>query len=151
MALNGFSKNIFADLDGVYKDMAIKADDQILESEIMNFADISSPEDMKNRIEKIKQKFEKIKAQIQNVQEQTMRKYQTEMKELLSKKSEEKKKQLEVLTFMNHTGFDKIPKELSDSIIAEIQGETLKIPGLDMNIKNIDLKNGNFGEDAIHQ
>jgi hypothetical protein len=44
-----------------------------------------------------------------------------------------------------------IPKELSDSIIAEIQGESLKIPGLDMNIKNIDLKNGNFGEDAMYQ
>lgn len=121
--------------------MAIKAEDQIKESDIMNFTDISSPEDMKNRIEKIKEKFEHIKAQIQEVQEQTMKKYQTEMRELLNRKSNEKKKQLEVLNFMKDSGFDLIPKEFSDSIIADIQGESLKIPGLDLNIKNIDLKN----------
>lgn len=106
---------------------------------------------MRQKVERIKEKFEHIKTQIQEAQAQTIKKYQIETKELLSRKSDEKKKQLEVLNFMKGSGFVLIPKELSDSIIADIQGESLKIPGLDMNIKNIDHKNGNFGEDAIHK
>jgi len=55
-------------------------------------------------------------------------KSQTEVKGLLSKNSEVKEKQLEVLNFMRSSGFDLIPKEISDKLIREVQGGTLKIP-----------------------
>jgi hypothetical protein len=55
-------------------------------------------------------------------------KSQTEVKGLLSKNSETKEKQLEVLNFMRSSGFDLIPKEISDKLIREVQGETLNIP-----------------------
>jgi len=55
-------------------------------------------------------------------------KSQTEVKELLSRNSEAKEKQLEVLNFMRSSGFDLIPKEISDKLIREVQGETLHIP-----------------------
>jgi hypothetical protein len=52
---------------------------------------------------------------------------------------------------MRSSGFDLIPKEISDKLIREVQGETLNIPWLDLNVKNIDLKNWNFWEDSIHK
>ncbi len=78
-------------------------------------------------------------------------KYEEDTKRLLTMKSEEKKKQIEVLSFMQNSGFDLIPKEITDSILREVQGGTLAIPWLDMNVKNIDLKNGKFGENAIYR
>jgi hypothetical protein len=135
----------------MYERMGIKSDIQVKEVDFSELVNASSESDLRQKVERIKEKFEHIKTQIQEAQAQTIKKYQIETKELLTRKSDEKKKQLEVLNFMKGSGFDLIPKELSDSIIAEIQGESLKIPGLDMNIKNIDLKNGNFGEDAMYQ
>lgn len=135
----------------MYDKMGINSDIQVKETDFAELVNASSETDLRQKVERIKEKFEHIKAQIQEAQAQTIKKYQIETKELLSRKSDEKKKQLEVLNFMRGSGFDLIPKELSDSIIAEIQAESLKIPGLDMNIKNLDLKNGNFGEDSIHK
>ncbi len=66
----------------------------------------------------------------------------------MSRKAEEKEKQLEVLKFMRASGFDLIPKEITDKIIRELQSNVLTIPGLELSTKNIDLKNGNFGESA---
>lgn len=57
-----------------------------------------------------------------------MDKSQIEVKGLLSKNSEAKEKELEVLNFMRSSGFDLIPKEISDKLIREVQGETLNIP-----------------------
>lgn len=135
----------------MYDKMGIKSDIQVKETDFAELVNASSESDLRQKLERIKEKFEHIKTQIQEAQAQTIKKYQTETKELLSRKSDEKKKQLEVLNFMRGSGFDLIPKELSDSIIADIQAESLKIPGLDMNIKNLDIKNGNFGEDSIHK
>lgn len=149
--INNISKGIFSEANDMYEKMGIKSDIQVKEADFTELANISSESDLRQKVENIKDKFEHIKVQIQEAQAQTIKKYQIETKELLTRKSDEKKKQLEVLNFMKGSGFDLIPKELSDSIIAEIQGESLKIPGLNMNIKNIDLKNGNFGEDAMYQ
>lgn len=150
-AVSGFSKGLFDELDDVYKNMNIKPDIQIKESDIASFENINSADELRLKITNIKDKLEKIKTHIQEVQTWILDKSQTEVKELLSKNSEAKEKQLEVLNFMRSSGFDLIPKEISDKLIREVQGETLNIPWLDLNIKNIDLKMGNFGEDTIHK
>ena len=150
-AVSGFSKGLFDELDDVYKNMNIKPDIQIKESDIASFENINSADELRLKITNVKDKLEKIKTHIQEVQTWILDKSQTEVKELLSKNSEAKEKQLEVLNFMRSSGFDLIPKEISDKLIREVQGETLNIPWLDLNIKNIDLKMGNFGEDTIHK
>lgn len=150
-AVSGFSKGLFDELDDVYKNMNIKPDIQIKESDIASFENINSADELRLKITNVKDKLEKIKTHIQEVQTWILDKSQTEMKELLSRNSEAKEKQLEVLNFMRSSGFDLIPKEISDKLIREVQGETLKIPWLDLNVKNIDLKNWNFWEDSIHK
>lgn len=150
-AVSGFSKGLFDELDDVYKNMNIKPDIQIKESDISSFTNINSADELRLKITNVKDKLEKIKTHIQEVQTWILDKSQTEVKELLSKNSEAKEKQLEVLNFMRSSGFDLIPKEISDKLIREVQGETLNIPWLDLNIKNIDLKNWNFWEDTIHK
>ena len=150
-AVSGFSKGLFDELDDVYKNMNIKPDIQIKESDIASFENINSADELRLKITNVKDKLEKIKTHIQEVQTWILDKSQTEVKGLLSRNSEAKEKQLEVLNFMRSSGFDLIPKEISDKLIREVQGETLNIPWLDLNIKNIDLKMGNFGEDTIHK
>lgn len=150
-AVTGFSKGLFDELDDVYKNMNIKSDIQIKESDIASFTNINSADELRLKITNVKDKLEKIKTHIQEVQTWILDKSQTEVKELLSRNSEAKEKQLEVLNFMRSSGFDLIPKEISDKLIREVQGETLNIPWLDLNIKNIDLKNWNFWEDTIYK
>lgn len=147
----GFSKGLFDELDDMYKKMNIKSDIQIKEADISSFANINSADELRLKITNVKDKLEKIKAHIQKAQTLVLNKYQTEVKDLLSRNAEAKERQLEVLNFMRSSGFDLIPKEISDKLIREMQGETLHIPWLYMNAKNIDLKNGNFGESSSHK
>lgn len=112
----------------MYKQTGIKSDDQITQADIQSLADINSPADLKQKIEYIKEKLQKIKTHIQEMQAKIADKYEEDTKKLLTMKSEEKKKQVEVLSFMQSSGFDLIPKEITDSILREVHGGTLVIP-----------------------
>lgn len=150
-SISNFSKNIFTELDEVYEKTGIKSDIQIKESDISSFADIKSENDLKQKIDNFKNKIEKIKAQLVEIQNEITDKYQTQIKESLTLKSKEKEKQVEVLNFMRDSGFDLIPKEISDKFIQQLQANTLNIPWLDLDTKNINLKNGNFGESVLYK
>lgn len=150
-SISNFSKNIFTELDEVYEKTGIKSDIQIKESDISSFADIKSENDLKQKIDNFKNKIEKIKAQLVETQNEITNKYQTQIKESLTLKSKEKEKQVEVLNFMRDSGFDLIPKEISDKFIQQLQANTLNIPWLDLDAKNINLKNGNFGESVLYK
>lgn len=84
----------------MYEQMGIKSDIQVKEADFSALVNTSSENDLRQKVENIKEKFEHIKVQILETQAQTIKKYQIETKELLSRKSDEKKKQLEVLNFM---------------------------------------------------
>lgn len=144
--VNNFSKDVFSSLDDVYEQMDIKAEYQIKEYDISSFTDINSPNDLKLKIENIKEKFSKIESQVWDKQTLVLNNYQTEVKELIEIKSETKEKQLKVLEFMKNSGFDLIPKDITDRIIEELKSNTLIIPWLDLSVANIDLKNWNFWE-----
>ena len=150
-SISNFSKNIFTELDEVYEKTGIKSDIQIKEKDISSFADIKSENDLKQKIDNFKNKIEKIKAQLVETQNEITDKYQTQIKESLTLKSKEKEKQVEVLNFMRDSGFDLIPKEISDKFIQQLQANTLNIPWLDLDTKNINLKNGNFGESVLYK
>ena len=150
-SISNFSKNIFTELDEVYEKTGIKSDIQIKESDISSFTDIKSENDLKQKIDNFKNKIEKIKAQLVETQNEITNKYQTQIKESLTLKSKEKEKQVEVLNFMRDSGFDLIPKEISDKFIQQLQSNTLNIPWLDLDTKNINLKNGNFWESVLYK
>lgn len=150
-SISNFSRNIFTELDEVYEKTGIKSDIQIKESDINSFTDVKSENDLKQKIDNFKNKIEKIKAQLVETQNEITNKYQTQIKESLTLKSKEKEKQVEVLNFMRDSGFDLIPKEISDKFIQQLQANTLNIPWLDLDTKNINLKNGNFGESVLYK
>ena len=150
-SISNFSKNLFTELDEVYEKTGIKSDIQIKESDISSFADIKSENDLKQKIDNFKNKIEKIKAQLVETQNEITDKYQTQIKESLTLKSKEKEKQVEVLNFMRDSGFDLMPKEISDKFIWQMQWNTLNVPWLDLDVKNINLKNGNFGESVLYK
>ncbi len=54
--------------------------------------------------------------------------HQTQMKELLEMESEQQEKQKKVLEFLKKSGFDLIPKEITNRIIKELQSNALTIP-----------------------
>ncbi len=127
-SISNFSKNLFSELDEVYEKTGIKSDIQIKESDISSFTDIKSENDLKQKIDNFKNKIEKIKAQLVETQNEITNKYQTQIKESLTLKSKEKEKQVEVLNFMRDSGFDLIPKEISDKFVQQLQANTLNIP-----------------------
>jgi hypothetical protein len=67
-AVSGFSKGLFDELDDVYKNMNMKPDIQIKESDIASFENINSADDLRLKIANVKDKLEKIKTHIQEVQ-----------------------------------------------------------------------------------
>ena len=150
-SISNFSRNLFSELDEVYEKNGIKSDIQIKEQDISSFSDIKSENDLKQKIENFKNKMEKIKAQLNEIQNEITNKYQTQIKESLTLKSKEKEKQVEVLNFMRDSGFDLIPKEISDKFIQQLQANTLNIPWLDLDTKNINLKNWNFWESVLYK
>ena len=150
-SISNFSRNLFSELDEVYEKNGIKSDIQIKESDINSFTDVKSENDLKQKIDNFKNKIEKIKAQLVETQNEITNKYQTQIKESLTLKSKEKEKQVEVLNFMRDSGFDLIPKEISDKFIQQLQANTLNIPWLDLDIKNINLKNWNFWESVLYK
>jgi len=124
----------------------LKSIEQIKDVDISSFSEIDSPADLKLKIENIKAKFLKMKSTIWDVQAWILKNYQGEIRELLTRESETKEKQLKVLEFFKLSGFDLIPKEISSRIIRNIKSGLLVIPWLALSTQNIDLKNGHFGE-----
>ena len=150
-SVSNFSKNLFWDLDEVYKKTSIESDIQIKESDINSFTDIKSENDLKSKFENLKDKFWKIKEKIEDFKTSIMNKYKWEIKNVLALKSEKQEKQVKVLGFMQDSGFDLIPKEISDRFIWQMQWNTLNVPWLDLDVKNINLKNGNFWESVLYK
>ena len=150
-SVSNFSKNLFWDLDEVYKKTSIESDIQIKESDINSFTDIKSENDLKSKFENLKDKFWKIKEKIEDFKTSIMNKYKWEIKNVLSLKSEKQEKQVKVLGFMQDSGFDLMPKEISDKFIWQMQWNTLNVPWLDLDVKNINLKNGNFWESVLYK
>ena len=107
--------------------------------------------DLKSKFENLKDKFWKIKEKIEDFKTSIMNKYKWEIKNVLALKSEKQEKQVKVLGFMQDSGFDLIPKEISDRFIWQMQWNTLNVPWLDLDVKNINLKNGNFGESVLYK
>jgi len=145
-AIANFSKDIFSGLNDAYETLGIKSDVQITESDISSFADINSENDLRLKIENIKKKFAKIESQAWKVEAWAYKDYQIKLKEFLEMKSEQKEKQKKVLEFLKKSGFDLIPKDITNRIIRELQSNTLIIPWLKLSLENIDLKNWNFWE-----
>jgi len=145
-AISNFSQDIFSWLDEHYETMGIKSDMQLSQADILSFASVDSPNDLQLHIEKIKAKFKNIEVQAWIMKTWVLKNHKTQMKELLEMESEEQEKQKKVLEFLKKSGFDLIPKEITNRIIRELQSNTLTIPWLDLSVKNIDIKNWNFWE-----
>lgn len=150
-SVSNFSKNLFWDLDEVYEKTGIKSDIQIKESDVNAFTDIKSENDLKSKFENFKEKVAKIKEKIEDFKTWILNKYKWEIKDVLSLKSEKQEKQVKVLGFMQDSGFDLMPKEISDKFLWQLQSNTLNIPWLDLDTKNINLKNWNFWESVLYK
>jgi len=148
-AVSFVSSTLFSNLDDVYSDLDIWDNEQIKEVDITSFTNIDSPDELRDKIRNIREKFLKIKSKVWELQASVLKDYKSEIKELLQRKSIDKKKELEVLKFMKNSWFDLFPKKLTNRIIHEVKSSMLIIPWLPLSAKNIDLKNGNFWESSV--
>lgn len=147
--IDNYSRDIFIELNKTYNDIKVPSNMQIDEFEIDSFNDIRSPDELQLKIKNIEHKLIQIKDYITSSKNQVESNFEWEVKELLQKEPQKLEKQKEVLKFVNNCGFGELPKELTDKIIKNIQTNNLMIPGLDLDPKNIDLKNGHFGESSV--
>ena len=145
-AISNFSQHIFSGLNEHYETLGIESSMQLSQADILSFATINSPDDLQLHINNIKEKFQNIESQVWKIKTWVLKNHKTQMKELIEMKAEQKEKQKKVLEFLKKSGFDLIPKEITNRIIRELQSNTLTIPWLDLSVKNIDIKNWNFWE-----
>jgi len=145
-AVASFSKDIFSNLNEVYENTNIEDNKQLKQMDITSILNIENPNDLKQSIDNIKSKFQILKAELWTNRQELLKNYKIDVKELVDRKSEDKEKQLKVLEFLKASGFDLIPKHITDMIIKELQSNSLIIPWLELNPQNIDLENWTFGE-----
>ena len=143
--IQNFWKEVFTSFNNVYKNVDIDPAMQIKESDISNFA-INDGMYLEPQFKNVFSKIEHHQEEISKNENSIVLKYKSELKELLQRTAENKEKQLETLKFLRASGFDELPKWISNRIIKEVQGNVLTIPWLDLARNNIDLKNGNFWE-----
>ena len=141
-----FSKDVFEDLNETYENMGIESDKQLKEYDITSFTDINDPWDLEPKMKNVFEKVEHLQQEIESNEGTLVQKYEADIKKLLESTSEEEEKQLETLKFLRASGFDLLPKWISDRVIRELKSNILTIPWLDLAKENIDLRNGNFGE-----
>jgi len=147
-SVSKFQRDAFNDMDNVYENMDIDSSIQINEADINSLASSKTPEEFNVKRENILEKFRKIAAVIENKKETIEQNYSDEIKELTTEDSETQKKQVEVLKYLKSSGFDLIPKEITDRLINSIQAGLLIIPWLDLSIQNIDLSKWYFWENS---
>lgn len=145
-SITNFPRDIFWDLNELYANMDIKSEYRISEMDINTFTDVSSLEDLRNKIENIRTKLSKIKTQIEEIQKWVFKKYKLWIKELVERKEEDKQRQVAILKFMKNSWFDLIPKNITNKIVYQLQKNEFTIPWLKWNVQNIDLKNWHFWE-----
>ena len=147
--VSGFTQDIFSSLESMYEDMGIKWDMQIHTSDIASLWEFSTSENMMWKIQSIKDRFIKMKSHLWSKKAWIHKEYKADVEALVTRGTIEKKRELEVLEFMHSSGYDLFPKKLTNRIIKELMSGMLIIPWLDLSIKNIDLKNGNFWESSV--
>ncbi|MCH2188444.1 hypothetical protein MK079_01285 [Candidatus Gracilibacteria bacterium] len=67
------------------------------------------------------------------------------------KMKEQDERTREILEFLHVTGFDLLPKDFTDQIIAEVKSNSTSITGLSLDRSRIDIANGTFGESPTEE
>ncbi|KIM13406.1 MAG: hypothetical protein KU38_01800 [Sulfurovum sp. FS08-3] len=108
-------------------------------------ANSSSAEDLIAKITAFKTEFEEDKKKLED-------KAKKDIEEIVEQNaqevSEKREKQKEILQFLKKIGFDLLPKDATDYVIARIKnGAIPNVLGLEKG--NIDLAKGHFGESLL--
>jgi protein subunit release factor A len=112
----------------VYSDFEIDSNIQVSEADIYALENVQSESALKTRIDTIKDKFRQIEKAMVDMQGVIVQKYEVEFKELLQREEKAKEKQMETLKFFKDSGFDLIPKDISNKLINELQSNSMSIP-----------------------
>jgi len=147
-SISNFPKDTLWNLNEVYENLEIDSSIQLQESDISSLADINSANELKSKVENIKNKLVELKKQLFEKRDTILKEYKNDVKELASRKKETKEKELEVLKFFNKSGYDLLPKNISNKLINELKSNIFRIPWLDLSVKNIDIKNWHFWESS---
>lgn len=89
-------------------------------SDILDMKNINNPEDLRWKIENIQNKINSIRDYVVKQSSAIYKTYEKQIKELLKQEEDKKKEQLKTLHFLHSIWFDRIPKNITDSIIAQI-------------------------------
>lgn len=144
--LNRFSWELFQDMKELYENIDIDSNIQITQQDMLSLANSKTPQEFKLKLHSIWEKFQKLAQVLEAHKKAIKQEHETAFKEIVSRDSESKEKELDVLKFLNISAFDQLPKSISDMLIKELKGNVLSIPWLNLNVQNIDLANWNFWE-----
>jgi len=109
-------------------------------------ANASSVGDLIAKLHTFKEPFEKSKKE---KEEEAKKKIDTIIEANAKEAKDKNDKQKEILQFLNNIGFDLLPKDATDYVIARIKEWSLIVPWLNLDRWNIDIANGHFGESLL--
>ncbi len=141
--LKDFYKNFwketfdFSKMQDLYDYFYVDSSEQIELNDIEDFRNAENQEEKKKIFEeKISPKFKKLIKIVSEKQAGIYKKYEEEIKKILTREKTRKKEQLEILKFLHSIWFDLIPQQYTDKLIKIINNsETLKAKfGFDQNI-----------------
>ena len=145
---SNFSKQNYdiSKLDNLYSYFDIDSNLQINPSDLQEFREAKTQDEkLKIFSEKIKPKIDTITKIVKQKQQEILKAHNQEIKELLEKQIKAKETQKQTLDFLHKTGFDLIPQNITNELIAEIKSNVIQVKWLNIDPHRLDLKNWIFG------
>ncbi len=145
---SNFSKQNYdiSKLDNLYSYFDIDSNLQINPSDLQEFREAKTQDEkLKIFSEKIKPKIDTITKIVKQKQQEILKAHNQEIKELLEKQIKAKETQKQTLDFLHKTGFDLIPQNITNELIAEIKSNVIQVKWLNIDPQRLDLKNWIFG------
>ena len=140
---SNFSKQNYdiSKMDDLYSYFDIDSNLQINPSDLQDFRNAETQEEkIKIFAERIKPKIEAINKIVKQKQQEVLWVHKEQIKQLLEKQIKTKEKQKETLDFLHKIGFDLIPQNITNELIAEIKSNVIQVKWLNINPKSLDLK-----------
>ncbi len=134
--------SIRQNLEEIYnKNLDIPNELKLTKQDFNNLWNIQNPNDLKQKFENFEQKYKALQNYLIFWPKKAYKKYKNKLQqEVIEDTKETKEKQKETLDFLHKIGFDLIPQNITNELIAEIKSNVIQVKWLNINPKSLDLK-----------
>ncbi len=138
------SNSLFSKLENSFIDLGLPTEFLITRDDISSFKNIKTIEELKSNFLTINDKIQKTQKALQKKETEIIQDYNSELKDLVKTKIENKKQEENILKYFRKSWFDEFPKSITDRLISDFQTSSFIIPWINISKDYIDTKTWNF-------